>query len=72
VANKNVYITMPEGMTHRDDIGFFASVEALWSDYRSRDTFRKLSHEEFVEAIENTELVEEGRNVWYRDTMVEG
>ena len=69
--SKHVYVSMPEGMTHRDDIAFFSSVEALWQDYRLRDTYRKLSHDEFIEAIEGTELVEEGDSVWYRDTMME-
>lgn len=68
--NASIYVSMPSGPVSRDDIGFFSSAEALWQDYSGRDrTLRNLDHDEFIEAVEDTEVIEEKGWVWYKDQV---
>lgn len=68
---QSVYISMPYDRCDREDMEFFASVEALWRDFDSRVRWSNVNREEFIRAVEDTEIVVVNSHVWYKDQMEE-
>jgi len=68
--NKNIYIRKKVGRCDSTDYEFFASAELLWEAYNSVDGYKELTRSEFIESIENEELIEEFGSEFYRDVVV--
>jgi hypothetical protein len=71
-AKKYVYIWKKEGRCDSSDYTFHESAELLWEVYDRMDGFKSLTKAEFIEAIEDFELVDEFGSEWYKDTVVTG
>lgn len=69
MPQKYVYISMDQD-GGPEDMQFFDSVEGLYLDYEAHALVRELTKFEFMEAINDTEMVEEGGHAWYRDILI--
>lgn len=72
MGNKFVYVSCPGGgLESIEEMSFFDSPEAAWLDYQATtESVGQLSRHEFIEAIEDTEMIEEDGYCWYRDTLI--
>jgi hypothetical protein len=69
-VNEYVYIWKKEGRCDASDYSFYKTVEGLWEVYDRMDGYKNLTKAEFIEAVEDSELVDEFGSEFYRDVLV--
>lgn len=72
MGNKYVYIAKKADRCDASDYRFFDSAQLLWEEYNelAGDGYRELTQKEFMESVENEELIEEFNSEFYRDVVV--
>ena len=71
MENKYIYICKKADRCDAADYQFFDSAELLYEEYNnSSDGYKELTKFEFLEAVENEELIEEFNSEFYRDVVV--
>lgn len=68
--NEYVYIWKKEGRCDASDYSFHKTAESLWEVYGNMEGFKKLTKFEFIQAVDDSELIEEFGSEFYRDVLI--
>ena len=70
MENRNVCISFPAKGGQLDDIVVFEDPEAAWQDYASKSILHQLDRNSFIDAMLDSEVIEEHGQTWYMDTLI--